>query len=129
MSEQSILIPSASVILLRAGDDGIEVLLLKKNEKITFGGSWVFPGGRVDPDDTTTDSDPYITEKNTAIRECHEEVGLTLQSENLWPISRWTTPDIRPKRFTTVFFIHYSENSAENGALLRQSVQIDHFHG
>ena len=38
-------IPAATVVLLRDGDDGIELLMLKKNSKITFGGMWVFPGG------------------------------------------------------------------------------------
>ena len=38
-------IPAATVVLLRDADDGIEVLMLKKNSKITVGGMWVFPGG------------------------------------------------------------------------------------
>ena len=46
-------IPAATVILLRDidGDGKPEVLMLRKNSKIAFGGMWVFPGGRIDPED------------------------------------------------------------------------------
>ncbi|HAL42384.1 MAG TPA: NUDIX domain-containing protein, partial [Gammaproteobacteria bacterium] len=36
-------IPAATVVLLRDGEQGVEVLMLRKNSKITFGGMWVFP--------------------------------------------------------------------------------------
>ena len=45
------LIPAATVVLLRDSDESYEVLMLKKNSKITFGGRWVFPGGKIDPED------------------------------------------------------------------------------
>ena len=45
------LIPAATVVLLRDGNAGVEVLMLKKNSKITFGGMWVFPGGKIDAED------------------------------------------------------------------------------
>ena len=45
------LIPAATVVLLRNTDAGPEVLMLKKNSKITFGGMWVFPGGKIDAAD------------------------------------------------------------------------------
>ena len=48
-------IPAATVVLLRDGDDGPEVLMLRKNSKITFGGMWVFPGGKIDPEDYSAD--------------------------------------------------------------------------
>ena len=34
------LIPAATVVVLRDGDDGIETLMLRKNSKIAFGGRW-----------------------------------------------------------------------------------------
>ena len=44
--------PAATVVLLRDGDDGLEVLLARRSSKLAFhGGAWVFPGGRIDPDD------------------------------------------------------------------------------
>ena len=40
---------AASVIVLRGGGDGLEVLLLRRNPAARFmGGAWVFPGGAVD---------------------------------------------------------------------------------
>ena len=44
----SALIPAATVVLVRDGDGGVEALMLRKNSKITFGGMWVFPGGKID---------------------------------------------------------------------------------
>jgi len=113
------LIPSASVVLLRERDKQLEILLLKKNANITFGGSWVFPGGRVDPADCLhLPSLPYHHERNTAIRECLEETGLTINSQQLLPISQWITPVIRPKRFITQFFLY-------NANELHQDIIID----
>src|SRR5918999_2131783 len=44
--------PAASAILLRDGDDGLEVLLVQRNPEQKFmGGAWVFPGGAVHSDD------------------------------------------------------------------------------
>jgi 8-oxo-dGTP pyrophosphatase MutT (NUDIX family) len=40
--------PAATVLLLREGRDGVEVLLIRRHEKLAFmGGMWVFPGGSV----------------------------------------------------------------------------------
>ena len=109
MTTADTFIASASVILLREQENRPEILLLKKNNNISFGGSWVFPGGRVDAEDIANqnlkDKD-LSTEANTARRECEEETGLFINAEKLLPISRWTTPAIRPKRFKTVFFTY-----------------------
>ncbi len=44
--------PAATVVLLRDGETGLEVLLARRSSKLAFhGGAWVFPGGRIDPDD------------------------------------------------------------------------------
>ncbi|MDH3682944.1 MAG: NUDIX domain-containing protein, partial [Acidimicrobiia bacterium] len=41
--------PAATVIPLRDGTAGLEVLVLRRDTNLAFhGGSWVFPGGRVD---------------------------------------------------------------------------------
>lgn len=40
--------PAATVLLLREGRDGVEVLAIRRHEKLAFmGGMWVFPGGSV----------------------------------------------------------------------------------
>jgi 8-oxo-dGTP pyrophosphatase MutT (NUDIX family) len=44
--------PAATVILLRAGQGGLEVLLQKRHSKMdVLAGAYVFPGGKVDPED------------------------------------------------------------------------------
>ena len=44
---------AATVMLLRDGEAGIEVQMLRRNLQSDFvGGAYVFPGGAVDPDDT-----------------------------------------------------------------------------
>ena len=44
--------PAATVLLVRdAKDQGIEVFLVERASKANFGGAFVFPGGKVDPED------------------------------------------------------------------------------
>lgn len=45
--------PAATVITMRDGADGYEILMLRRNLKSDFvGGAYVFPGGRVDDSDS-----------------------------------------------------------------------------
>ena len=53
-------IPAATVILLKDTDDGIQTLMLHRTSKVHFGGMWVFPGGRIDPEDYGDDPDELI---------------------------------------------------------------------
>jgi 8-oxo-dGTP pyrophosphatase MutT (NUDIX family) len=47
-------LPAATVILLRDGDSGLEALLVQRHKATAFmGGAYVFPGGKLDPSDTT----------------------------------------------------------------------------
>jgi 8-oxo-dGTP pyrophosphatase MutT (NUDIX family) len=98
--------PAATVVLLRDGDDGVEVLLAKRSSKLAFhGGAWVFPGGRIDPEDYDGDADDVFTAaQRAAAREAREEAGLHVDPASLVHVSNWTTPDIAPKRFATWFF-------------------------
>lgn len=100
-------VQAATVIPIRDGDEGIEVLMLRRNSKIAFGGMWVFPGGRVDPGDAPSgdDNDEQGTARRAAVREAQEEAGLDLAIETLIPYSHWTPPPITPKRFLTWFFL------------------------
>ncbi|MEQ8230269.1 MAG: NUDIX hydrolase [Gammaproteobacteria bacterium] len=99
--------PSASVVIARDAPAGIEILMLRRNEKIAFhGGAWVFPGGRVDAADAVgTNSDPLEVARRAALRETLEETGLTPSPESLRPFAHWTTPIGLPKRFATWFFL------------------------
>jgi 8-oxo-dGTP pyrophosphatase MutT (NUDIX family) len=100
---------AATVIVLRdakssSGRSGPEILMLQRASKLVFhGGAWVFPGGRVDAVDTVP-GDAQATARNAAVRECREEAGLTLSPSELVPVSHWTTPVGRPRRFSTWFF-------------------------
>ena len=98
---------AATVIPIRDGPEGIEVLMLRRNSKIAFGGMWVFPGGRVDPEDgpSSSEESEQETARHTAVREAREEAGLELSVESLIAYSHWTPPPITPKRFLTWFFL------------------------
>jgi len=105
--------PSATVVLVRDADDGLEVLLVRRNAKLTFhGGAWVFPGGRIDPSDHLPElpDDLPAAARRAAVRELREEASLELDIESLRAISRWVTPEILPKRFDTWFFLAPATN-------------------
>jgi len=105
-------IPSATVILLRDGENSLETLLLRRNSKIAFhGGAWVFPGGRIDPEDHPPGKEDMLTAaRQAAVRESQEEAGLTIASTDLLWFSHWTTPEGRPERYSTWFFVVAAKN-------------------
>ena len=96
-------VPAATVVLLRESPE-VEVLMLRKNSKIAFGGMWVFPGGRIDAEDRATDGDPEGTARNAAARETQEEAGIESAPEDFVWFAHWTPPPSTPKRFATWFF-------------------------
>jgi len=97
---------AATVILLRDGPTGLETLMLRRNSKIVFGGMWVFPGGRLDPEDWegVEEGDELAASRRAATRESIEETGLAIDPDSMVPFSHWTPPPITPKRFLTWFF-------------------------
>ncbi len=109
-----------------ASDAGahIEVLMLRRNSRGFFGGMWVFPGGRVDPPDREVPGDmvaecdpriaagpqgPFAADRRgyrtAAVREASEEAGIDLAPAELVHFAHWVPPPIRPKRFSTHFFV------------------------
>jgi 8-oxo-dGTP pyrophosphatase MutT (NUDIX family) len=67
--------PAATVIVLRGGGDGLEVLLVQRNPAARFmGGAWVFPGGAVD----RTEGEGDAALRAAGVRELQEEAGITL---------------------------------------------------
>jgi len=98
--------PAATVVLLRDGATGLEVLLARRSSKLAFhGGAWVFPGGRIDPEDYAGDRDDLeAAARRAAVREAKEEAGVDVDAHALVHLSNWTTPEISPKRFATWFF-------------------------
>ena len=93
---------------LRDGPTGLEVLMLKRNRRGTFGGMWVFPGGQVDPADGPTagsEQDEILSARTAAVREAREEAGIDIDPESLVVLSFWFPPPEAPKRFATWFFL------------------------
>ena len=99
---------AATVVLLRDGADGPEVLLLERpRHRGSFAGAWVFPGGAVDPEDRDGDA-PGLEEpgvRRAAVREVREETGLRVRAGDLVPMSCWVPPEGIPKRMLTWFFL------------------------
>lgn len=106
---------SATVIVLRDTPAGLETLLLRRNSRLAFhGGAWVFPGGHIDAADHVSgaEDDMLAAARNAAVREAREEANLMIGAEKLIFFSHWTTPIIRPKRFSTWFFVAPASDEA-----------------
>lgn len=112
---------AATVLLLRDGASGLETWLLRRVSKMAFApGMSVFPGGGVDPADSTGDRSSIETQVaeqlgvepshaaillRTAAREVAEETNVRLPLEDIYPWSRWVTPEDEPRRYDTYFFV------------------------
>lgn len=102
---------ASTVIVMRGGDTGLEVLLVKRNPNARFmGGAWVFPGGAVDRDEGTGEE----ALRKAAVREVVEEAAVDLgDPADLVPYSRWITPREVKIRFDTWFFLAHLPDGAE----------------
>jgi 8-oxo-dGTP pyrophosphatase MutT (NUDIX family) len=95
--------PAATVILARDTAAGLQVLMLKRNSAHSFGGMWVFPGGKVDPEDAGEDE--LATARTAAAREAREEAGLSITADHFVTLAHWMPPPEAPRRFSTWFFV------------------------
>jgi 8-oxo-dGTP pyrophosphatase MutT (NUDIX family) len=110
-------VPAATVVVLREGPagEGPEVLMLRRDAGLSFaGGMWVFPGGRIDPEDHPGEGGPEgggdradleEASRRAAVREAAEEAGIDLEVDSLRRWTHWTPPPRQDKRFTTAFFV------------------------
>lgn len=105
MAEKDVPHPSGTVVALRDGARGLEVLLLERARRPGHEGpvAWVFPGGKVEAADRSGE-DEATHARLAAVREAREEAGLALVERDLTLISRWITPEVAPRRFDTWFF-------------------------
>ena len=89
MSEIAPAVPSATILMLRDGPEGLEVFMVVRHHEIDFAsGALVFPGGKADPNDFDdgllarldgADTDPTLRGiQVAAIREAFEECGILL---------------------------------------------------
>ncbi len=84
--------PAATILLLRDGARGLEVLMTRRSETASFApGAYVFPGGALDPSDQSARAralslsrpdqhDEVLGFATAAIREAFEELGVLLAS-------------------------------------------------
>ncbi|HZU39748.1 MAG TPA: NUDIX hydrolase [Solirubrobacteraceae bacterium] len=102
---------AATVVLLRGGEDGLEVLLVQRNPAARFmGGAWVFPGGAVHADD----GDGQAALRAAAVRELREEAGVELSpGHELVAFARWITPAEVRIRFDTWFYLAAAPPTAQ----------------
>lgn len=124
---------AASLLLLRDGTAGLEVMMVERTGSASFAaGKFVFPGGTVDQVDAALAASdaPDAALRVAAIRETYEECGLLLTDpevgvvdpaadfralmadrklmpavHRLIPFAHWITPPHLPKRFDTHFFM------------------------
>ena len=95
---------SATIVVVRDGDRGIEALLLKRNSELShMPDAWVFPGGKVDADDPGVDE--LERARAAAVRELEEEAGLVMAPDSLRVFSHWLTPVVVKRRFSTWFWL------------------------
>jgi 8-oxo-dGTP pyrophosphatase MutT (NUDIX family) len=115
-------IPAATVVLVRDGEPGLEVLMLHRVSQVAFGGMWVFPGGRVDDGDRRADDvDDEAAARRAAARESIEECGLELEPDVLVAFSHWLPPAITPRRYATWFFV----GRASDGEVVTDGGEMD----
>lgn len=90
--------PAATVIVLRGGDERLEVLLVQRNPGARFmPAAWVFPGGALDGSEDA---------RTAGVREVEEEASVALPDPSaLVEFSRWITPREVQIRFDTLFLL------------------------
>jgi endoribonuclease LACTB2 len=78
------MVHAASTILLRDGDSGLEVLLVRRTGLEGLAGTLAFPGGKIEAEDGDD-------RRRAALRELSEETGLgaDLRTGDLLPCGRW----------------------------------------
>jgi 8-oxo-dGTP pyrophosphatase MutT (NUDIX family) len=84
--------------------------MLQRVGRGAFAGMWVFPGGKVDPEDRVVISDIELaselaTARIAAAREAQEETGLSVEPFAMAPLSHWMPPPSETRRFSTWFFV------------------------
>ncbi|NLJ53849.1 MAG: GNAT family N-acetyltransferase [Intrasporangiaceae bacterium] len=108
-------LPAVSVIPVRERDGVLEVFVQHRAHTMDFvPGAVVFPGGRVDPQDSTTAERLGIdVTQACGVREVAEETGAVIDPADLVPWDRWITPIGYPKRFDVFFYVLPVADGAE----------------
>lgn len=118
--------PAATVLVLRDGDDDLEVLMVQRNSKGTFASNWVFPGGKVDPEDFDGDDDIVAASRRAASREAVEEADVVVDADRLVPFSHWMPPTVIPRRFATWFYATEAPVGVDGDVTIDGGEIVDH---
>lgn len=94
---------SASVVMLRDGPEGLEVLLMRRHtDSAVLGGAYVFPGGKVDAQDADADT---LAQLDRAPAELHARLG---------------EPALSPAQAAAFYVAAAREAAEESGVLFLQ---------
>ena len=94
---------SASVVMLRDGADGLQVLLMRRHaDSAVLGGAYVFPGGKVDAPDAAADT---LAQLDRAPAELHARLG---------------EPALSPEQAAAFYVAAAREAAEESGVLFLQ---------
>ena len=75
--------PAATVILMREIDEGgFEIFLVKRSSRSSFGNLYVFPGGKLDLEDSCEDLYEYFEDMNDA--EASKKLGIKSDGLSYW---------------------------------------------
>jgi len=118
--------PAATVLALRDGDSGPEILMVQRNAKGTFASNWVFPGGKVDPEDFQAGDDIVDASRRAASREALEEADLVVDQSQLVPFSHWMPPLVVPRRFSTWFYATEAPPGTDGDVTIDGGEIVDH---
>lgn len=118
--------PAATVLPLRDGPDGMQVLMVQRNAKGTFASNWVFPGGKVDPEDYRGGDDVVLASRRAACREALEEADLVVDETTLVPFSHWMPPIAVPRRFATWFYAAAAPAGVDGDVTIDGGEIVDH---
>lgn len=94
---------AGTAVLLHPVVRGFEVLLMRRPDRGSFAGAWVFPGGKVEPEDRRDRAEEWEDASRAAVRETAEEVGLVIEDPVV--LSCWEPPAQVPVRIRTWFFL------------------------
>ena len=113
------------MILLRGGEDALELLLVRRDPEARFmGGVWVFPGGAVDAHEGEGDA----AHRAAAVRELAEEAAVEgVSPDALVKYSRWITPAEVRTRFDTHFFLAPAPEGVQPAVDGRECVDLGWF--
>jgi 8-oxo-dGTP pyrophosphatase MutT (NUDIX family) len=144
--------PASTLLLVRDGESGIEVVMGHRPPGGPFGDVWVFPGGVVEDGDLERAGTADEAWELAAVRETAEEVGILItrpesvevsvspgtdlyglldevgavfDTARLVYLSNWVTPRMVPKRFDTRFYLCAVHEAVAPAIVTDEFVSVD----